>query len=242
MPSSLPAWLFVLGAAPFVGFLAWLLYWKIKIQADPEIRAVFRAGQRPRGFLAVGSLPAVIAKPPGVLVFLALITSALWTAGTLLLLAQAVDSGRIGHYSLQASPVRFWLRLGCLGLSMSGGVAVFSWGTWCLFTRAEDRVRLTATATRRMSAELDNLGAKPKIVLLLYVVVIALGLLMVADSVVSGQIIGWTQPSRSADPAYFWGQIGFWVAMTGWVGARFVQELRNQLRRRRDQQGPRRGF
>jgi hypothetical protein len=232
MPRSLPAWLFVLGAAPFVGFLAWLLYWKIKIQADPEIRAVFRAGQRPRGFLALGSLPAVIAKPPRVLVLLALITSALWTAGTLLLLAQAVDSGRIEHYALQASPVRFWLRVGCLGVSMSGGIAVFSWGTWCLFSTPEERVRLTATVSRMMSGGLDDLVAKPRVVLLMYVVVISLGLLMVADSAVSGQIIGWTQPSRSADPAYFWGQIGFWVAMTGWVGARFVQELRNRFRKR----------
>lgn len=79
---------------------------------------------------------------------------------------------------------------------------------------------------------MDNLGEKPKVVLLLYVVAISLGLLMVADPVVSGRIIGWVQPSKSSDPLYFWVQIGFWVGMTGWVGARFLQELRNRLRKR----------
>jgi hypothetical protein len=232
MPRSLPAWLFVLGAAPFVGFLAWLLYWKYKIQADPGIRAVFRAGQRPRGFLALGSLSDVIAKPPGVLVFLVLITSALLSAGVLLLLSQAFQSGHSGQYSQQATPVRFWLQLGRWGLALLGGVAAFLWSLWSLLTSPEDRVRLTAAASQRMFASIHNLGEKPKVVLLLYVVAISLGLLMVADSVVSGQIIGWTQPSRSTDPVYFWGQIGFWVAMTGWVGVSFLQELRKQSRQR----------
>jgi hypothetical protein len=45
-------------------------------------------------------------------------------------------------------------------------------------------------------AAMDNLLEKPKVVLLLYVVAISLGLLMVADSVVPGRIIGWVQPAE----------------------------------------------
>jgi hypothetical protein len=229
LPRSLPHFLFALGGALFTGFL---LFWRHKVLHDPQTRAVLRAGQRPPGFLALGSLSEVVNKPSGVLVFLALITSVLWTAGVMLILFQAINSGHSGQYSQQASPVRFWLQIGGWGLAMLCGVAVFAWATWTLLSGPENRVRLTATASQRMFAAMDNLGEKPKVVLLLYVVAISLGLLMVADSVVSGRIIGWVQPSKSSDPLYFWEQIGFWVGMTGWVGARFLQELRNHLRKR----------
>jgi len=88
-----------------------------------------------------------------------------------------------------------------------------------------------------MFAVIDNLVEKPNVTLLLYVVVISLGLLMVADSVVSGRIIGWSLPSKSADRAYFWEQIGFWLGMTGWVGVSFVRELRNRFGKRETDRG-----
>lgn len=232
VPRSLPHVLFFLGGALFTAFLVWVHRWKHKILHDPQIRALVRAGQRPPGFLALGSLSEAISKPPGVVVFLALITSVLWTAGVMLILSHAIDSGHSGQYSQQVSPVRFWLQIGGWALAILGGATVFLWAIWSLTSAPEDRVRLTARVSQRMFAAIDNLGEKPKVVLLLYVVAISLGLLMVADSVVSGQIIGWTQPSKSADPLYFWGQIGFWVAMTGWVGARFLQEIRSHLRKR----------
>jgi hypothetical protein len=229
---SLPALLFALGGALFIGFLLWALYWKYKILADPQTRAVLRAGQRPRGFLALGSLQEVISKPSGVLVFLALVTSVLWTTGVMLILSHAMDSGHSGQYSQQASPVRFWLQIGGWGLAMLGGAMVLLWAIWSLTSAPEDRVRLTARVSQRAFAVMDDLVEKPKITLLLYVIAISLGLLMVADSVVSGQIIGWARPSRSSDPVYFWEQIGFWLGMTGWVGVSFLQELRNQFRKR----------
>jgi hypothetical protein len=229
---SLPALLFSLGGALAIGFLLWALYWKYKILADPQTRAVLRAGQRPPGFLALGSLPEVISKPSGALVFLALITSVLWTTGVMLILSHALDSGHSGQYSQQASPVRFWLQIGGWGLAMLGGATLFLWAIWSLTSAPEDRVRLTARVSQRVFAVLDNLVEKPKVVLLLYVIAISLGLLMVADSVVSGQIIGWTRLSKSRDPVHFWEQIGFWLGMTGWVGARFLQELRNQFGKR----------
>lgn len=208
---SLPAVLFALGGALAVGFLMWLLVWKYKILFDPSTRAAFRAGQRPAGFLARGSLLEVISKPSGWLVFLALITSTLFSAGMLFLLCHEIESG---------------------GLALLGGGAVFLWALWCVLTRPEDRVRATAAVSQRIFAALDNLVEKPKVTLLLYVIAISLGLLMVADSVVSGRIIGWTVPSKSSNPADFWTAIAFWLGMTGWVGASFVQELRNQLRKR----------
>jgi hypothetical protein len=81
----------------------WLLCWKDKILFDPQTRAVLRVGQQPAGFLVPGSLLEVVSKPPAVLVFLALITSALWNAGALLVLSQEIQSGHSGQYSQQAS-------------------------------------------------------------------------------------------------------------------------------------------
>lgn len=229
---SLPAVLFALGGALAAGFLMWLLVWKYKILFDPSTRAAFRAGQRPAGFLARGSLLEVISKPSGWLVFLALITSTLFSAGMLFLPCHEIESGGSGDYSLRVSPVRFWLQMGRWGLALLGGGAVFLWALWCVLTRPEDRVRATAAVSERIFAALDNLVEKPKVTLLLYVIAILLGLLMVADSVVSGRIIGWTLPSKSSNPADFWTAIAFWLGMTGWVGASFVRELRNQLRKR----------
>jgi hypothetical protein len=226
LPKSHAHFWFALWGVLLLGLITWGFYWQSGILFDRETRADFRAGKRPPGFLARGSLPEVISRPSGLLVSLALLTSILWSAGMLLLLAEGILSGKSVDYSQQATPVRFWLQVSGWGLALLVGIAVFSWATWSLITSPEDRVRLTATVFERMSRELDNLGAKPKVVLLLYVIAIVLGLLMVANAVVSGQILGWNLYYRSANPVDYWVQIGFWLAMTGWVSARFVQELR----------------
>lgn len=220
LPGSLAAWIFALGGVLAVGFLAWLMYWQYRILFDPEIRATFRAGKRPPGFLALGSWSEIISKPPAVLVFLALITSVLWTAGVLLILFHVIHSQR------------FWLEMGQWGLALSGGVVVFSWAMWSLLSRPEDRVRLTEAASQGISAGIDNLAEKPKVVLPLYVVAISFGLLMIADSVVSGQFIGLAQPAEHSDLLGFWGQIAIWLGWTGWLGASFLQKLRQHSSKR----------
>jgi hypothetical protein len=232
LPRSLPALLFALGWVLSLGFLLWLLRWKYKFRFDPQTLAAIGAGRRPPGFPAMGSLLEVVSKPRTVLVLLALITSLLWTVAVLLLLSQAIQSGHSAQYSQQVSPVRFWLQMGRWGLALLGGVAVLSWAIWSLLSRPEDRARLTATASQRALAVMDNLVEKPKFVLLLYAVAISLGFLVIADSVMSGQIIGWTVPSKRGDSLFFWEAIAFWGSMTGWVGVRFLQELRKYFRKR----------
>jgi hypothetical protein len=222
-PVSLHGVLFTLGGALLVGFLGWLLYWKSKSVIDPDTRAMIREGQRPPGFLARGSLAQVISEPSMVLVVLALITSALWIMGVLLTLAHTV----------QSEHSRAWFQVGGLGIALLGGCAVLWWSLWSLLTSAEDRAHFTAVASHRVTAFTDQLLEKPWVVVLLYVVAIAMGVLMVADSVVSGRIIGWTLSPSSPDPGAFWGQIGVWVVMTGWVGARFLQELRKYFGKRK---------
>lgn len=220
LPGSLAAWIFALGGALAVGFLAWLMYWQYRILFDPEIRALFRAGKRPPGFLARGSWSELISKPPAVLVFLALITSVPWTAGVLLILFHVIHSQR------------FWLEVGQWGLALLGGVVVFSWAMWSLLSRPEDRVRLTQTASQGISAGIDSLAEKPSVALPLYVIAISFGLLMIADSVVSGQLIGLAQPAERSDLLDFLGQIAIWLGWTGWVGGSFLLALRKHSRKR----------
>lgn len=225
-PRSFAGLMFALGWALLMAFLLWILYWKDKILFEPETRELVRAGKRPPGFFKLGGLPEVIYKPAGLVVFLTLILSVVLIAGALLLLAVGIQSGRSGLYSLQATPVPFWLQMGRWGLMLLAGVAMFWWATWILATEERDRVRLTQRMFQRLNEGMDNLAEKRKFVLLLYVIAISLGLLMVAHSITSGRVIWSALLSQASHPLDFWMAIVFWLGMTGWVGARFLRELR----------------
>lgn len=229
-PRSFAGLMFALGGALFTAFLLWILYWKDKILFDPKTRDLVRAGKRPPGFFKLGGLPEAIYKPAGLVVFLTLILSVVLIAGALLLLAVGIQSGRSGLYSLQVTPVPFWLQMGRWSLMLLAGVAMFWWATWILATEERDRVRLTQRTFQRLDEGMDNLAGKRKFVWVLYVIAISVGLLMVARSITSGRVIGWTPLSQASHPFDFWAAIGIWLGITGWIGARFLQELRSYWR------------